>query len=210
MRSYGQQCAVAAALDVIGERWSLLIIRELMIRGSCRYTDLRCGLPGIATNLLTERLRDLQHSGVIERLDAPPPIARAVFRLTARGDALRPVVADLGRWGAPLVATDALDKAFCDHWISLPLQLYVRDMYPEQPPMQLAVRAGREDLTIATRGDGTIAVSVGTPCRSDAAIEGTPQAVLKLLTGKETLTGARSNGLRYEGDPMVLGRFGAR
>ena len=85
MRSYGQFCGLAKALDVIGDRWTLLIVRELLIRGACRYTDLRNGLPGIATNLLAERLRELEEAGVIEREEAPPPIATTLFRLTPRG-----------------------------------------------------------------------------------------------------------------------------
>src|SRR3954468_24706379 len=102
MRSYGQYCSVAKALDVVGERWTLLIVRELLAQGACRYTDLRAGLPGIATNLLADRLRELEAAGIVEREDAPPPIATTLFRLTERGAALEPVIYALGRWGAPL------------------------------------------------------------------------------------------------------------
>ena len=75
MRSYDEYCAIAKSLDVVGDRWTLLIVRELALRGPSRYTDLRNGLPGIASNLLAERLRELEHAGVIAREDAPPPIA---------------------------------------------------------------------------------------------------------------------------------------
>src|SRR3954452_4793893 len=101
MRSYGQYCSVARALDVIGDRWTLLIVRELLLQGACRYTDLREGLPGIATNLLADRLRELEAAGLVDRQDAPPPIATTLFRLTPRGEALRPVIDELGRWGFP-------------------------------------------------------------------------------------------------------------
>src|SRR5579863_5376384 len=101
MRSYGQYCSIAKALDVVGDRWTLLIVRELMVRGACRYTDLRNGLPGIATNLLADRLRDLEEHGIVRREAAPPPIATTVFQLTERGASLRPVIGELGRWGAP-------------------------------------------------------------------------------------------------------------
>ena len=84
MRSYRQYCAVAKALDVIGDRWNLLIVRELLLRGACRYTDLLHGLPGIATNLLADRLRELEQAGIVYREDAPPPIATTLFRLTPR------------------------------------------------------------------------------------------------------------------------------
>ena len=89
MRSYGQYCALAKALDVIGDRWTLLIVRELLIRGACRYTDLRNGLPGIATNLLAERLRELEEAGIDRpRGGAAAGRDRRSFRLTPRGAAL--------------------------------------------------------------------------------------------------------------------------
>jgi hypothetical protein len=79
MRSYGQYCSIAKALDVVGDRWTLLIVRELLIRGACRYTDLKNGLPGIATNLLSDRIRELESAGLIRREEAPPPVATTLF-----------------------------------------------------------------------------------------------------------------------------------
>ena len=103
MRSYDEYCSVAKSLDVVGDRWTLLIVRELALRGRCRYTDLRNGLPGIATNLLADRLRELEQAGVVAREDAPPPIATTLFHLTPRGEELRPVLDGLFRWGLPLM-----------------------------------------------------------------------------------------------------------
>src|ERR1700734_667214 len=90
MRSYNEYCSLAKSLDVVGDRWTLLIVRELMLRGASRYTDLRNGLPGIATNLLADRLRELEHAGLITREDAPPPIATTLVRLTEAGASLEP------------------------------------------------------------------------------------------------------------------------
>src|SRR5262249_49373954 len=104
MRTYDQYCAIAMALDAVGDRWTLLIVRELLIQERCRYTDLRNGLPGIASNLLVDRLRELEERGIVTREEAPPPIATTLFRLTPRGEALKPVLAALGQWGAPLLA----------------------------------------------------------------------------------------------------------
>src|ERR1041384_6890848 len=101
MRSYGQYCSVARALDVIGDRWTLLIVRELLIRGPSRYTDLQYGLPGVATNLLAARLRELEVEGIVTKELAPPPVATTLFRLTPRGEALESVLVALGKWGAP-------------------------------------------------------------------------------------------------------------
>src|SRR5579883_3438193 len=102
MRSYGQNCGVAKALDLLGERWTLLIVRELL-PGPSRYTDLRTVLPGIPTNLLAERLQKLEEAGVVLREQAPPPIATTLYSLTDRGRELQSVIYDLGRWGAPLM-----------------------------------------------------------------------------------------------------------
>src|ERR1041385_1455903 len=138
MRSYDQFCALAKALDVVGDRWTLLIVRELLIRDACRYTDLRDGLPGVATNLLAGRLRELEQSGIIEREDAPPPVAATLYRLTARGRDLEPVIEALGRWGAPLLGEHkSKNDAFRSHWMALPLQLHLRDKQPSRPPVQI-------------------------------------------------------------------------
>src|SRR5438132_1275053 len=103
MRPYGQFCPLAKALDVVGDRWTLLIVREVSMR-PCRYTDIRDGLPGIATNLLADRLKSLEAAGVITAEKAPPPVATTLYRLTERGEALLPAVEALVLWGAPLLA----------------------------------------------------------------------------------------------------------
>jgi DNA-binding HxlR family transcriptional regulator len=99
VRSYREQCPLARALDVIGDRWAMLVVRELML-GPRRYTDLAIGLPGIGTNILADRLGDLQRAGVITKLSVPPPTPAAVYRLTEAGEALWPVLAALSAWGA--------------------------------------------------------------------------------------------------------------
>src|SRR4051794_34211758 len=106
MRSYGQYCSIARALDVVGERWALLIVRELLLQGPCRFTDLKNALPGIATNLLSGRLKDLEEAGLITREDAPPPIATILYTLTPTGRALKPVLKSLGAWGMHLMTTE--------------------------------------------------------------------------------------------------------
>ena len=97
MRSYGQYCALAKALDLVGDRWTLLIVRELGLRGPSRYTDLQHGLPGIATNMLADRLREMEDAGIVRREAAPPPVATTLFQLTERGQELVPVLFALGR-----------------------------------------------------------------------------------------------------------------
>src|SRR5947207_8469833 len=123
MRSYDEYCAMAKSLDVVGDRWTLLIVRELALAGACRYTDLRNGLPGIATNLLADRLRELERAGVIAREDAPPPIATTLFSLTPRGEQLRPVLEGLTRWGVPLMPEDDPNDAVRSPCLAWALQL---------------------------------------------------------------------------------------
>lgn len=102
-RSYQQYCAMARALDVVGERWTLLIIRNLLL-GPRRYTDLLDELPGITTNLLAKRLRELEQASLIVREERPPPVPATVYRLSPTGAALEPVVMELGRWGGRYMA----------------------------------------------------------------------------------------------------------
>ena len=98
-RSYDQYCAVARGLDVIGERWTLLIVRDLLL-GPKRYKDLLEGLPGIGTNLLADRLQEMERLGLVERAVLPPPAGSSVYQLTEAGQGLEPALMALGRWGA--------------------------------------------------------------------------------------------------------------
>ncbi len=103
-RSYDQYCAVARGLDVIGDRWTLLLIRDLLL-GPRRYKDLLAGMPGIGTNLLADRLRELEAAGLLERSVLPPPAGSTVYQLTEAGRTLEPVVISLGRWGAQFMGS---------------------------------------------------------------------------------------------------------
>jgi DNA-binding HxlR family transcriptional regulator len=108
-RTYGQWCPIAVGLDVIGDRWTLLICRELGL-GDARFTDLRANLPGIAPNLLSDRLRNLQAHGIVETVELPPPAARSVYRLTDDGRAaVVPVLRSLARLGAPFLEGSPAD-----------------------------------------------------------------------------------------------------
>ncbi|HET8756159.1 MAG TPA: winged helix-turn-helix transcriptional regulator [Solirubrobacteraceae bacterium] len=107
-RTYGDRCGIARALDLVGERWALLVVRELLL-GPKRFTDLRAGLPNIGPDVLAQRLRDLEASGIVARATLPPPAASHVYELTDWGRELEGVVLGLGRWGsrAPAPSADA-------------------------------------------------------------------------------------------------------
>ncbi|MFJ9350575.1 winged helix-turn-helix transcriptional regulator [Streptomyces sp. NPDC101237] len=119
-RSYDQFCSAARALDVVGDRWTLLIVRELLA-GPRRYTDLHADLPGVSTDVLASRLKDMERDHVATRRRLPPPAAAYVYELTERGRALLPVIQALGRWGEPELGERRPTDAVRAHWFALPL-----------------------------------------------------------------------------------------
>jgi DNA-binding HxlR family transcriptional regulator len=209
VRSYRQYCAIARALDVVGDRWSLLIVRELLFRGACRYTDLLHGLPGVATNLLGERLRALEHAGVVSREEAPPPIATTLYRLTERGQALRPLIVELARWGVPLMADPADEDAFRSYWLAYPMTLYFGDHPGDGSRVSIEARIGEERMTVETDG-GKLRTRPGPAEDPDLVLAGTPQLIVGTLTGKLRLQDAQARGLSYEGEPSALRRLQTR
>src|SRR6516164_1318055 len=198
MRSYGQYCSVAKALDVVGDRWTFLIVRDLLLRGACRYTDLRAGLPGIATNLLADRLREMEKAGIVRREEAPPPVATTLFHLTDRGLALRPLLEDLGRWGAPLMGVPQPSNVFRSHWLVFPFDAYLVDNAPSEPPIAIEVQTGDEPMVIETI-EGKVRTRRGAVERPDAVLSGRPGLILGLLSGRLDLAEARNRGLELTG-----------
>lgn len=205
VRSYNEYCAIAQALDVVGERWSLLIVRELLIRGPSRYTDLRFGLPGIATNLLADRLRELEEAGVIEREEAPPPVATTLFKLTERGRELQPVLQALGRWGGPMVQRPIGKNEFRSHWLAVPLGTHLKDRDPAAPAQTIEIRTADQPVLVNV-GGGKVDVRPGTAEHPDLTLTGSASQVLGLLLHQLEFTEARQRGLKVEGDTRVLKR----
>ena len=205
MRSYQQFCAVAKALDVVGDRWVLLIVRELISAGPSRYTDLLKGLPGIATNLLADRLREMEKAGIVRREEAPPPVATTLFHLTARGEALRSLLEELGRWGAPLMGVPQPNNVFRSHWLVFPLDAYLVDKTPEARPVAIQLQTGDEPMVIETL-DGKVRTRRGTVEKPDAVLAGRPGLILGLLAGRLQLAEAKERGLEYTGPRDVLDR----
>jgi DNA-binding HxlR family transcriptional regulator len=214
-RSYGQLCGLALALDAIGDRWSLLIIRELLVRpDGARYTDLRDGLPGIATNLLADRLRDLETSGVLRREQPRPPVATPVFRLTELGERLRSAVDALAVWGGEQVPAARGDGEFRSRWLVIPLEAMLRDTRPDEPAVTMAVVTGDEQVLVEigageVRARTSPALPTGDAVRQpDLAVTGPPKAILGVLSGKLPLPAAERIGVHLEGDRGVFARVG--
>ncbi|WP_327151984.1 winged helix-turn-helix transcriptional regulator [Nocardia sp. NBC_01329] len=126
-RTYGHFCAVSRALDVVGDRWNLLVVRELS-SGPRRYSDLFADLPGISTDVLAARLKDLEREGVLTRRRVGPRATTTVYELTAVGVGLRPVLDALSAWGTPLLGERGDTDAVRAHWFALPLGRAVADL----------------------------------------------------------------------------------
>ncbi len=205
MKSYQQYCGLAKALDVVGDRWTLLIVRELLI-GERRYGDLLEGLPGIATNLLAARLRDMQNAGLIVREALPPPASATVFRLTPRGEELRPVIRELGKWAGPLMTGCRKGERVRTRWMVLPAQFYLEDRFPADEPVAIQIKGGDESMVLESR-NGRVRAREGVVANPDLTLSGSPELALGIMMGRVTAADAKKRGLKIEGNRRLLERL---
>ena len=205
-RSYGQYCAVARGLDIIGDRWTLLIVRDLLL-GPKRYKDLLAGQPGIGTNLLAARLRQMEAAGLVERATLPPPAGSAVYRLTDTGTALEPVLVAIAKWsgpflGAPLPSDTLVPRAYfvaMRHAFRPELAGGVTETY------ELHVGGNVFEVRVA---GGQCTTREGAAADPDAVIvldAGTLNALL--MEGLPPQDAIASGRVRLTGDPGSLDRF---
>jgi DNA-binding HxlR family transcriptional regulator len=206
MRSYNQYCATAKALDAVGDRWTLLIIRELVGQGPCRYTDLMNGLPGIATNMLADRLTMLEESGLIWRELAPPPVAATLYHLTEAGADLKPVLDALGTWGVRFMSERDEADRFRSHWFRFPASLFLHDNDPEGPAVSVQLSVEDQPAVIEAAG-GEIRTRPGTVESPDLELAGPPQLIMGLLSGGMSVKDARTAGMTITGSVAVLDRL---
>ncbi|SEC57885.1 DNA-binding transcriptional regulator, HxlR family [Streptomyces sp. 3213] len=206
MRSYGQYCSIARALDVVGDRWTLLIVRELLLRGPCRFTDLKNGLPGVAANLLSTRLKELEAAGLITREDAPPPVATALYALSESGLELEPVLKALGLWGLRFMTVERPDDAFQAQWLAYAPAWFTTDADPDAPPAVIQLVAHDESAVIELRG-GQVHTRLGRAADADLVLDGPPRAVLGLLGGMLDVERAGRLGLVIRGRRDLLKRL---
>jgi DNA-binding HxlR family transcriptional regulator len=188
MKGYGQYCPIAHSLSLVGERWTLLVVRELFY-GPKRYTDLVAALPGIGTNILANRLKELEANGLIEKRRLPPPAASTVYELTDEGHLLRPVLHEFVRFGARLMGpppTNALEPGWLQHALDLGLA-------PVSPRGRIAFRVGSEEASLV---DGE--VRSGIVADYDCLVEASPADFYYLIVE------GRHEGVHIEGDAVVL------
>jgi DNA-binding HxlR family transcriptional regulator len=190
-RRYDQYCPVACTLSLVGERWALLVVRELM-HGPKRYTDLLDHLPGIGTNILASRLKELEAGGLVEKRKLPPPAASTVYELSPMGRELRPVLHELARFGARLMGPPPLD-ALERGWLLEALDLALS---PVTPSGTLAFRIGDEEASLV---DGV--VTSGIREDADVFVETDAIGFYHLVVNRQ------ADGVRIDGDREVLERM---
>ncbi len=183
MKSYQQYCSVARALDLVGDRWVILIIRELLTFGPSRYSDLKRGLPGIASNLLAERLRVMEADGLIERYDAPAPVGTNLYQLTQRGREVQDIVHALARWGLALMPAGTRDAdAVQAQWLALYAGMELSPAVDQDAQIVIGVETGEEAVRAILRHN-TFEIRRGTSPEADITVSGRPAVVGGVLTG---------------------------
>ncbi|HEX7291711.1 MAG TPA: winged helix-turn-helix transcriptional regulator [Conexibacter sp.] len=205
-RSYGDACGIARALDVVGERWALMVVRELLL-GPKRFTDIRAGLPHVSPDVLAQRLRDLEQAGLVEHRRLPPPYASQVYELTARGSALEPTLIALGRWGGTYAPPpcDDMCMSLDAHIVSLRTLFDPERAGDFAARVELRLDGDRFRVVIA---DGGVEAARGELPDADAVIESDPGTLLEVLHGHRRLADALAAGtLRISGDKRAAKRF---
>lgn len=204
-RAYGQYCGFARALEVVGERWALLVVRDLMVSPK-RFTDLLRGLPGIPSNVLTTRLKELEQAGVVRRRVLPRPGRGVAYELTEYGLELEPVVLGLGRWGAKTLGDPRSDETITEDSLVTALRTTF------QPEAARGLHAGFElrvgEIVLHARvDDGHIAAAGGPLPGPDLVIHAGP-GIRALMAGEIGPADALAHGVvKVDGDPGLLARF---
>jgi DNA-binding HxlR family transcriptional regulator len=205
-KSYDQYCPIAEALDVVGERWTLLIARELLT-GPQRFTDLRTGLPGIPPNLLSSRLRELEDDGLIARRELPPPAARTVYELTEEGLGLESILRALARWGMHLLPPPDDGSVSPAAAVRAALVAYARPKATVSPERTWAAHVGGETFTLQLT-DGRVSYRVGEPARADLVVSADPSDLFRIRRGD--MGSSIRAAVRYEPhDRELVGEFQA-
>jgi DNA-binding HxlR family transcriptional regulator/putative sterol carrier protein len=206
-RSYRQYCAMARALDVLGERWTLLVVRELLT-GPKRFKDLLEGLPGVGTNLLATRLKELEGEGLLRRTTLPPPAGSAVYELTERGRDLEPVLMGLARWGVDLLGEPRPGEAFRPVWAAQAMKATFRPEAARWVRETYEFRVGGDVFHVRV-DDGVSEPEYGPAFEPDLVIQTDSDTFLSLVSGVLEMPDAIATGrLEVQGDPESLTRAG--
>lgn len=198
-KSYGQFCGLARALDHIGDRWTLLVVRELLI-GPKSHKALRQALPGVSPNLLVQRIRSLVSDGLVDRNDAPTRSREVSYRLTDTGQGLEPVILELIRWGGRWMTTGPGDDHVEPAWVVLAARALLDGAKTDAYPGCVHVHADGEWLTLTARG-GRLYAQAGRRGTADATVSLGFPALLAVASGHQPLSLAK--GALIEGDQRL-------
>lgn len=204
-RGYGQYCGFARALELVGERWALLVIRDLLL-GPKRFGDLQRGLPKIPSNILTSRLRELEEAGIVRRRARPRPSGGVVYELTDDGRDLEDAVVALGRWGAKHLGNLGAQEIITEDSMAMALRSLFRPESAAGCTLAFELRVGEVVVNAKVR-DGAVTVAKGTHAGPDLIIESGP-AIRALFAGELTPADALASGaVRLHGKRALLTRF---
>jgi DNA-binding HxlR family transcriptional regulator len=203
---YAQFCPLARATELLGERWTLLVVRDLLT-GPLRFSDLRSRLRGISSSVLADRLERLEGRGLVAQRELPAPAASIVYELTEAGRALRPVMVELARWGLRFLLPPNPNDHTEPAWATLGLSLFARS--GPTPPCSFEVHVlaeGRESHAFVRGGpEGTQVTDSGTA--PDAVLRGEGMTLLGLMAGLLDADAAVGAGVEIEGDRAAVARF---
>jgi DNA-binding HxlR family transcriptional regulator len=206
-RSYGQHCTVARALDVVGERWTLLLVRELST-GPKRFKDLLEGLPGIGSNLLAGRLKALEGEGIVRRSTLPPPAGSNVYELTRLGRGLEPVIVALSRWGARLLGSPGEDDEVRAGWAAVAMRSALGPEASGGRPGTYGFRIDGEAFHVRVgHGGEEVEARQGSAPDPNPVVVGDSETLIAVASGKRSLDEALESGallIEGEGDWEAL------
>lgn len=198
MRSYKQYCAIALALDRVGDRWTLLIVRELL-GGAKRFSDLMGGLPGIATNLLASRLRRMEEDGLIAHSFAPAPVSAEVYELTELGTGLRGALEALMMWAARWMAHRSPQQEFRAHWLVIALRPMIADRRVGRLTAAIEVPEGTIGVRSDEEADGRVTLSGEPPKNPACTLRAPAELVLGMAAGAISWPEAADRGAQLRG-----------
>lgn len=202
MRTYGDPCGIARALDLVGERWALLVVRELLL-GPKRFTDLRAGLPHVGPDMLAQRLRELEQSGVVQRAKLPPPAGAHVYELTDWGRQLEPVVLALGRWGSQAPFPPGQDELGVDAMVLALKTVFDPGRAEDLRGQAFELRLGEAPFALRV-GELALDAARGTAADPVAIITTDPGVLQQVLWRGRPM---RAGGLEIDGDRRAGERF---
>lgn len=200
---YAQFCPLTRAVEILGERWTILVVRELLL-GPKRFSDLKAALNGVSPSVLADRLARLEERGILGRRDLPPPAASTVYELAEAGLAMKPLLVELTRWGLRFLGTPGPGEHVRPEWLLLGLQVFARHEPTDEIGARLRVRSDDETIDIHVRGGRGGTVVSREPLPFDVTVSGPPLAMLGFASAQDAAgADAAAAGLDIDGDAGI-------